>query len=175
MLMVNFVATGLGALQALSENTKINVPLLAHYATAGSITESPMTGISTPILLGKLSRLAGADICMFSSPYSEYPFIKRRYMQIADLQRLNFAKIKSTMPAIGGGVHPNSAEIIVNDLGIEIVLAVGGAILGHPKGIIEGSRSMMQAAEALVRGVRLSEIAENIGFESLKVAIEIWK
>jgi 2,3-diketo-5-methylthiopentyl-1-phosphate enolase len=175
MLMVNFIAAGTGSLQALSENPEIQVPILAHYATAGSLSESPYSGISTPILLGKLARIAGADMCMFSSPYSTYPFMKSRYMQIADLQRLPLGNLRETMPVIGGGVHPNSAEKIVNDLGKEIVLASGGAILGHPSGPTEGARSMMLAADALGKGLKLSETAQQNGYESLKIALEKWQ
>ena len=175
MLMINFIAAGISTLQALAEDIRIKVPILAHYASAGSMTESAYTGISTPILLGKFSRLAGADMCLFSSPYSTYPFLKRRYKQIADMQRLPLGKLLPTMPAIGGGVHPNSAEKITEDLGVEIVLAVGGAILGHPKGPTEGAKAMMQAAEALGKGIKLSEISENAGYESLKISLEKWK
>jgi len=174
-LMVNFVAVGISILQILSENDEIKVPIVAHYATAGSMTESPFTGISTPLLLGKLARIAGADMCMFSSPYSTYPFLKRRYKQIADMQRLPFGNLKPTMPIIGGGVHPNSAEKIVGELGKEVVLASGGAILGHPMGPTEGAKSMMQAAEALGKGLALSEVANQEGYEALKVSIEKWK
>jgi len=173
-LLVNFVATGISALQALSDDPLINIPILAHYATAGSITESPFTGISTPILLGKLSRIAGADMCLFSSPYSTYPFLYRRYKQIADVQRLPLYKMLPTMPVIGGGIHPNSAEKVVCDLGMEVVLASGGAILGHPMGPTEGAKSMMQAVEALAKGLKLSEVAKQKGFEALKVSLEKW-
>jgi 2,3-diketo-5-methylthiopentyl-1-phosphate enolase len=174
MLMINFVAAGLSTLQALSEDCRITVPVLGHFASAGSITESPYTGISTPLLLGKLARLAGADLCLFCSPYSTYPFLKRRYKQISDMQRMPLGQLLPTMPVIGGGVHPNTAEKIVKDLGKEVVLAVGGAILGHPNGPTEGAKAMMQAAEALGKGIKLSEIAEEAGYESLKISLEKW-
>jgi 2,3-diketo-5-methylthiopentyl-1-phosphate enolase len=174
-LMINFVSTGISVLQALSEMEEIKIPIVAHYATAGSMTESPFTGISTPLLLGKFARMCGADMSMFSSPYSTYPFLKRRYKQIADMQKLPFGGLKPTMPIIGGGVHPNSAEKIVNELGREVVLASGGAVLGHPMGPTEGARSMMQAAKALGKGISLAEAANQKGNEALKVSIEKWK
>jgi 2,3-diketo-5-methylthiopentyl-1-phosphate enolase len=175
MLMVNFIASGLSTLQALSEDSRINVPILGHYASAGSITESCNTGISTPLLLGKLARMAGADIVLFSSPYSTYPFLKRRYKQIADMHRLALGNLKTTMSAIGGGVHPNSAEKIVKDLGKDIMLAVGGAILGHPNGPLEGAKAMMQVAQTLGLGISLYEIAEKKGYESLKISLGKWQ
>ena len=122
-----------------------------------------------------LSRLSGADMCMFSSPYSTYPFLKRRYKQIADAQRLPLQQFLPTMPIVGGGVHPNSAEKIVGDLGIEVVLASGGAILGHPMGITEGAKSMMQAVKALGKGLKLEVVAQQSGFEALRLSLEKWK
>ncbi len=174
MLMINFIASGLSTLQALSEDSRVNIPVVGHYASAGSITESCNTGISTPLILGKLARMAGADIVLFSSPYSSYPFLKRRYKQIADMHRLALGKLQTTMPAIGGGVHPGSAEKIVKDLGKEIILAVGGAILGHPNGPAEGAKAMMQAAETLGQGISLYEIARKKGYESLKISLDKW-
>jgi 2,3-diketo-5-methylthiopentyl-1-phosphate enolase len=174
-LMVNFIATGLGALQALAEEPGIDVPILAHYASVGTITESPFSGISTNLMLGKLVRMAGADLCMFSSPYTTYPFLKKRYIQIADTQRLPFYDLLQTMPVVGGGVHPNMAQTVCRDLGKEIMLAVGGAIHGHPMGPTEGAKAMMTAVKSIKEGKALSDIASEKGNEALKYAIENWK
>ena len=100
MLMINFIAAGLSTLQALAEDSRINVPIVGHCASAGSITESCNGGISSPLLLGKLARMAGADIVLFTSPYGNYPFLKRRYMQIADMHRLPLGDLLTTMPVL---------------------------------------------------------------------------
>jgi 2,3-diketo-5-methylthiopentyl-1-phosphate enolase len=139
------------------------------------MTESPFTGISTTLLLGKLPRIAGADLSMCFSPYSTYPSQVSRYKQIVDCQRLPLGDIFPTMPVIGGGIHPNSAEKIVADLGTEIVLVSGGAILGHPSGPTEGAKAMMQAAVSLGKGLKLSEVAREKGRESLRIALDTWK
>lgn len=174
-LLVNFVATGLGALQALAEDPAITVPLIAHYASVGSISESPYTGIATHLMLGKLVRIAGADICMFSSPYSTYPFLKRRYFQIADAQRLPLYDMLPTMPLIGGGVTPNSARRITGDLGKEIMLAVGGAILGHPMGPTHGAKAMMQTVKALGDDSDIDELAKQKENKALRIALDKWQ
>ena len=174
-LLVNFVATGLGALQALAEDPAITIPLITHYASVGAMSESPYTGISTHLMLGKLARIAGADVCMFSSPYSTYPFLKRRYFQIADAQRLPLYDILPTMPLIGGGITPSSARKISADLGKEIMLAVGGAILGHPMGPAQGAKAMMQTVEALADGIDIDELAKQKGNKALRIALDKWK
>jgi 2,3-diketo-5-methylthiopentyl-1-phosphate enolase len=172
-LLVNFIATGLGALQALAEDKYINIPIIAHYASVGSMTESPNTGIASYLILGKFARIAGADLCMFSSPYSTYPFMKRRYKQIANLQRLPLYEMHQTMPVVGGGIHPNAAKKITDDLGKEIMLAVGGAILGHPLGITEGAKAMMKAVEVIGNGGDLMNSAKC--HKGLKIALDKWK
>ena len=174
-LLVNFVATGLGALQALAEDPAITIPLVGHYASVGAMSESPYTGISTHLMLGKLARMAGADVCMFSSPYSTYPFLKRRYFQIADTQRLPLYGLLPTMPLIGGGITPNSARKITADLGKEIMLAVGGAILGHPMGPAQGAKAMMQTVKALADGTDIDELAKQRGNKALRIALDKWK
>lgn len=110
---------------------------------------SPYCGISSNLMLGKLARMAGADACLFSSPYSTYLMLKRRYFQIADTLTLKLGNLKPTMPVVGGGVHPNSAIKITKDLGKEIMLTSGGAIFGHPYGPTKGVLAMSRIAEAL--------------------------
>ncbi len=173
-VMVNFVATGLGALHALAEEKDIKVPIVGHFASAGSITESPYTGISSQLLIGKLPRIAGADLVLFSSPYSTYPILKRRYMQIVDAQRMPLANIGQTMPGIGGGITPRTAEKVTKDVGKEIVLTAGGSIVGHPLGPTQGARAMMQAAEAIGQGISLEEFAKKPQCGALKAALEKW-
>ena len=42
-------------------------------------------------------------------------------------------------------------------------------------GPTEGAKSMMQAAEALGKGLALNEVANQEGYEALKVSLEKWK
>ena len=88
MVMVNAVSAGLGLVQALAEDSLFGLPILTHYAGAGALTESPYSGISSPLLLGKFCRLAGADASMFSSIYSNYPLLHDRYLRTAHHRRL---------------------------------------------------------------------------------------
>jgi len=68
-LLFNVLAYGFDVLHALSADSEINVPIMAHPAIAGALYPSPHYGIAAPLLLGKLMRLAGADLVLFPSPY----------------------------------------------------------------------------------------------------------
>ena len=80
-----------------------------------------------------------------------------------------------TMPLVGGGITPNSARKITSDLGKEIMLGVGGAILGHPLGPTQGAKAIMQTAEALGNDTDIEELAKQKGNKALRIALEMWK
>jgi 2,3-diketo-5-methylthiopentyl-1-phosphate enolase len=172
MVMVNAVSTGLGLVQALAEDAQFNLPILTHYAGAGALTESPYSGISSPLLLGKLCRLAGADASMFSSVYTNYPLLQERYLRTAQLQRMPLYQLKPTLPVVGGGIHPATAVRIIEDLGADVMLGVGGAIQGHPDGTVAGGRAMRQAIDAAMEKVSLAEKAK--AHPELRRALEAW-
>jgi 2,3-diketo-5-methylthiopentyl-1-phosphate enolase len=172
MVMVNAVATGLGVVQAVAEDLRFTLPVLTHYAGAGSLTENPRAGISSPLLLGKLTRLAGADVAMFGSVHSSYPLLREKYLRTAHFQTMPLYDLKPTMPSVGGGIHPLTAARIIEDIGFDVMLAVGGAIQGHPHGTAAGGRAMRLAIDATVAGVPLAEKSKE--HPELAKALELW-
>lgn len=172
MVMVNAIAVGLGALHMLAEDDALNVPILAHSAGAATLTENPRSGIASPLLLGKLVRIAGADAGMFNSIYTRYPTLRERYLRIAHMQRMPLFHLKPSLPTIGGGITPGNAVRIIQDLGPDIMLAVGGAIHGHPDGAAAGARAMRQAIDAAMEGVALADKAAE--HPELRRALEVW-
>lgn len=172
MVMINGVSAGLGVIQAVAEASDVTIPILAHYAGTGTLVENPRAGISSPLLLGKLNRLAGADVAMFGSIYSTYPLLREKYLRTAHMQTMPLYDLKPTMPSVGGGIHPASAARIIEDLGFDVMLAVGGAIQGHPGGTVAGARAMRQAIDAMVAGIPLIEKAKQ--HPELQKALELW-
>ena len=68
-LMVNAYTTGFDTLKMLAEDPEINVPILAHVNFAGTMAASTYTGIAAPLLIGKITRLAGGDFQINGHPY----------------------------------------------------------------------------------------------------------
>jgi 2,3-diketo-5-methylthiopentyl-1-phosphate enolase len=172
MVMINGIAAGLGLVQAVAEDPAITVPILSHYAGTGALVENPRAGIASPLLLGKLTRLAGADVGAFGSIYSGYPLLREKYLRTAHLQRMPLYNLKPTLPCVGGGIHPANAVQVIQDLGLDVMLGVGGAIQGHPDGAAAGGRAMRQAIDAAVEGVLLEEKARE--HPELKKALDRW-
>ena len=171
-LMINYLTVGISALQGLAEDPEIKVPILAHLDFAGTMYESPYSGISSYLVLGKLARLAGADMVVYPSPFGKFPFLKERYLQIGHHLLGKWLHIKPAFPMPGGGVMHAMVPAIIRDLGKDCILGAGGAIHGHPMGPVAGGKAMRQAIDATLQGITLQEAAEQ--HPELKSAIEAW-
>ena len=171
IVMVNFAATGFGALQMLRE--EIDLPIMGHYAGAGPYYEGPTSGVTSSLVLGKLPRLLGADIVMINTPYGGYPIKRSRYLRTAQELTLALPGIRPALPSCGGGVNPGMAETLIRDLGSDIILAPGGAIQGHPMGSQAGVRAMFAAVEAAMNGTSLEEAARQC--PELETIRHLWK
>jgi len=172
LIMINAVTAGLGTLQAAAADPDITIPILTHYATTSSLSEGHSSGMTSVLLLGKLMRLCGSDATSFNSPYSVYPLLKENFIRAAQFMKLSWYDLKPSLPVPGGGIHPASAAQIAADIGNDVLMAIGGAIQGHPGGATAGAKAMRQTMDAIVAGRSLDDAAQE--FDELRQAVEIW-
>ncbi len=171
-IMINYLTVGISAMQDLAENPEINIPIMAHLDFAGTMYESPVSGMSSYLILGKLARLAGADMVVFPSPFGKFPLLRERYLQIGHHLENPWCHIKPVFPMPGGGVMPNCVHAIYRDLGADSIIGCGGAIHGHPMGPVAGARAMRQVIDAAVAGISLVEAGKQ--HPELQAAIDAW-
>lgn len=169
-IMVNFSVLGYSTLKYISEKTTL--PILGHSAGAGMVTEGIMNGMATPLAVGKLARIAGADMVMVNTPYGGYPLRKQKYLQTCQQLALPLKGIKTSMPCIGGGVHPGIVEKYIREVGKDIVLAAGGSIQGHHMGPTAGARAMRKAIDIVSAGKNFKDCIDES--PELKDAIDRW-
>lgn len=164
-LLVSYPA-GFSAMKLLASDPEINVPILMHPANMGGLFHT-----QSIIFLAKMARLSGVDIMLGPSIWGE--------LQVASLEeslrwpqavRAPLYDIKPMMPMIGGGVHPGVSEIYVKELGIDVVMAAGGGMLGHPDGYTAGAKAWRQAIDAIMNNMPIPEAAKKN--PELKAAIE---
>ncbi len=79
-LMVNYLVVGISALSMLADDPNINVPILAHLDFSGAMYAAPWSGVSSHLVLGKLPRLAGADVVVYPCPYGKFPFLASKHL-----------------------------------------------------------------------------------------------
>jgi 2,3-diketo-5-methylthiopentyl-1-phosphate enolase len=171
-LMVNFLPVGISALSMLADDPGINVPILAHLDVSGAMYGAPWQGFSSHLVLGKLPRLAGADIVVYPCPFGKFPFLQSKYLRIARALTADMHDIKRVWPMPGGGVHPGMVPLLISDLGHDFMVGAGGPVHGHPMGPQAGARAFRQAIDAAMEGVSLRKAAEDQ--PELKAAIEKW-
>ena len=172
-LMVNYLTQGISEMRCLAENDDINVPILAHLDFSGVMYANPYGGLSSHLVLGKLARLAGADMIVYPVESGKYRLLDEKYRQIAYDLLLPWHNIKSTLPIPAGGLSAKLVPKIIKDIGYDCAISAGGAIHGHPMGAIAGAKALRQAIDAIVSGVSLEDYASS--HEELKAALEKWK
>lgn len=173
-IMINYLTAGLGTLKGLAEDPSINVPILGHMDFAGAIYEDAETGLSSPIVFGKLPRLAGADIIVYPAPYGKQPFyLKDKYLRVGKTLLFPMHNILPTMPMPAGGITQLHVPLLMKDFGIHIAIGAGGAIHAHPMGPKAGAKAFRQAIDATLNKVSLKEYAKD--HSELKAAIEAWE
>ncbi|MFJ7636878.1 2,3-diketo-5-methylthiopentyl-1-phosphate enolase [Peribacillus sp. NPDC046944] len=171
-LLFNVHTYGLDVLQALRENDRINLPIMAHPAYSGALASSSFYGLSYPLLLGKLVRISGADLSLFPSPYGNVALDKAETLAIAEGLTRNETSWKRTFPVPSAGIHPGMVPDLIKDFGIESVINAGGGVHGHPDGAKGGAKAFRSAVEAVLSGKSLSIAAEED--EELQKALALW-
>ncbi len=184
-LLFNVLAYGFDTLQELAADPDIRVPIAAHPALAGALYPSTHHGISASVLLGKLMRIAGADLVLFPSPYGSVVMPREENMAIKDalltsdlehhyLYEASGAQIalRHSLPVPSAGIHPGLVPLIMRDFGHDVVVNAGGGVHGHPMGAAAGGRAFRQAIEAVQAGTDLRAFAE--AKPELAEAIRLW-
>ncbi|MEI7742856.1 MAG: RuBisCO large subunit C-terminal-like domain-containing protein [Chloroflexota bacterium] len=149
-LMVNGLAVGLDAVQALAE-ADLGVPILVHTTTSDVLTGGTGSGIGQAVLFGKLLRLAGADAVFTSTPHGRRPLPRAVYDRTVTWLLEERGTLRRSMPMLAGGVTGAMIEPLVRHAGIDVMLGVGGAIQGHPQGAEAGARAIRTAIDDAVR------------------------
>ena len=171
MLMVDVLTAGFSAIQALAEDSAINVPIHVHRTMHGALTRNPHHGIAMrPI--AKLVRSAGGDQLHTGSVSGKMG--SKAGEVIADNMEITkqLSYLKPVFPVSSGGLHPGKVAAEISKLGTDIILQAGGGIHGHPEGTTAGTRAMLQAAEAAVLGIPAREYS--LSHPELAVALAKW-
>ncbi|MEE8469854.1 MAG: RuBisCO large subunit C-terminal-like domain-containing protein [Dehalococcoidia bacterium] len=171
-LMINYLAVGLPVLQALAEDPALNVPILAHMDIAGAMYMSPYHGMSSHIVLGKLPRLAGADVVVIPAPYGKAPVITDKFQNVAKNLTFPLYQLRPAFPMPSGGITPSMVPAVMRDVGTDIVIGSGGGIHAHPQGPVAGGKAFRQAIDATMQGIALEEYATN--HPELDAALKQW-
>ena len=195
-MMMDVVTTGFAAVHTIRKKNP-NLAIHAHRAMHGFITRDNSPGVHgngklfgfsiSMIFLAKLFRLLGVDSLHGGSPlakmedYGEAKYIQKvlqeknlkPHEKIPSLGQ-NWHHIKPVLMTASGGLHPGDIEIVLKELGENIIMQFGGGLLGHPEGIEAGVKSIEQALEAYEKKIPLKKFVEQNPNSELASAIKLW-
>ena len=187
-VMIDVVIAGWSVLKHMREIANdYNLAIHAHRAMHAAFTRSKYHGVSM-FVLAKLYRVIGVDqLHIGTAGYGKLEGEKRDVIQYAKILRESnyipqdndvfhvkqeFHHIKPAMPVSSGGLHPGNIAGVIDSLGEDIVIQVGGGVMGHPDGPKAGAKAVRQALEAVRLGIPLDEYAKE--HKELKRALEKW-
>lgn len=180
-VMVDFLTIGFSSFQSIVEICKdYDLAVYCHRAFHSTFTRNKDHGISM-LCLAKFVRLIGGDTLHVGgmgklvSPKEEIYVLANCLRKKIFKQFLgqDWLKLKPTFPVCSGGLHPGIIPRLIKFLGKDIILQVGGGVVGHPKGIEAGAKAVRQAIEASLKGVDLEEYSKNK--LELSEALKEWK
>jgi ribulose-bisphosphate carboxylase large chain len=119
---------------------------LSHPAMAGALTEPETTGITTPILLGTLVRLAGADISIFPGRGGRISS-GRDDDERETCQALTepLGPITPSLPCTGGGKTLTQAPMTAKAQGPDCAVLVGGDLIARGERIQADTQATIAA------------------------------
>jgi ribulose-bisphosphate carboxylase large chain len=169
MVMVDVLTAGFSALEVLSRNVK--VPVHVHRTMHGALTRDRGHGISM-VVIAKLVRLAGGTNLHTGSYLGKMAREIEENDLCRDALRNEWHGLKRVFPVASGGIYPATVHANLDGYGIDCIVQAGGGVHGHPGGTTSGAKAMVQAAEAWMKRVPLSEYAAD--HKELETALKFW-
>jgi ribulose-bisphosphate carboxylase large chain len=169
--MVDVVTLGFSALQTVRD-AELNLILHGHRAMHAAITRNKKHGLSM-LCLAKLCRLVGCDqlhigtaVGKMEGPAKEVISIKEEITVDEVTEGVNRLKqswhgMNPTFPVASGGLHPGLIDKLMELMGKDIIIQLGGGIHGHPEGTRAGATAARQAVDAVMEGASLKEYAKD--------------
>ena len=122
--------------------SRLEIPVMAHPAFAGSVRIAP------PVLLGTLFRLFGADATIFPNHGGRFSFSRETCMAIAGAAREPWHAVRSTLPVPAGGMSVERVPEMIAGYGRDVMLLIGGGLLTAADRLLERSRAFVAATGA---------------------------
>jgi ribulose-bisphosphate carboxylase large chain len=194
------LTVGFTALQSLSHWSRRNGVLLhLHRAGHSTYTRQKTHGVSFRVL-AKWCRLLGVDHVHAGTVVGKLegdPGNVRGYYDVLRERRnapdptkglvfeQDWASLPAVMPVASGGIHAGQMHQLLDHLGEDVVLQLGGGTIGHPMGIAAGATANRVAVEAMIQArnegrdllLEGPEVLQRAAVHcpELAAALDVWK
>jgi 2,3-diketo-5-methylthiopentyl-1-phosphate enolase len=141
--LFNYLAYGLPTLQMLTSQLSRKIPIIAHPALGGAFYGSASHGLSPALVFGTLPRIAGADACLFPSPYGGVCLPKADAFAVAQAQLCTHSGLKPIFPVPSAGIVAGMVPDILSDFGRDVIINAGTGIMEAEGGPIAGANAFL--------------------------------
>ncbi|MHC4934389.1 MAG: RuBisCO large subunit C-terminal-like domain-containing protein, partial [Planctomycetota bacterium] len=117
---------GLDTVRHLSE--RYPLVIMAHPSFSGAFYQDREHGIEPGLLLGKLFRLAGVDIPIFTNFGGRLGLSRTECCSIVHQARAPLGELRSGLPCPAGGLQLDHIPVMAEQYGHEAVYLIGGAL-----------------------------------------------
>lgn len=183
-IMIDILTTGWSAVQTLRDVAEdLGLAIHAHRAFHAAFDKIPDHG-ATMLTLAKISRLIGVDLLHIGTGVGKMEGTKSeviRHKEAITLEDVpqediyfsqKWYGLKPVTPVSSGGLHPGLIPALLDYMGPDIAVQIGGGVLGNPLGARAGAKAARDAIEAWQKKIPLEEYAKNS--KELKAALEKW-
>jgi ribulose-bisphosphate carboxylase large chain len=150
--MLSPAASGFPMLEELSRLSK--VPIMAHMATSDWLWQPHGMSVRA---WAKLMRILGADIILYPALSGTLKAKKSHLKTVYEICRTPMEGVKSSMIAVGGGMHAGTMAVHADLFGPDFAYLCGGGVCGHPDGARAGGQSIREAWDAYAKGISLEK------------------
>ena len=195
-LMIDVVTTGFAAVHTIRLKNP-GLIIHAHRAMHAFLTRESgkdfsgagnLQGFSiSMITLAKIYRLLGVDSLHSGSPkakmedYGESEEIAKILRDDLSLPNPKFQTLgqnwfgkKPVWPVASGGLHPGVLDRVINKLGSDCYIQLGGGVLGHPEGVERGVEAALEARKAVFAGISVVDYIQKYPDSALASAVKYW-
>jgi len=160
MVMINVLAAGYGALQILSREPGLKVPIHVHRTMHAAMTRNPEQGMAM-LPIARMVRMLGGDQLHIGSVSGRMSHVTQEVKQNRDALIDPEFGHRRAFPVVSGGIHPGKVAEETATLGKDIIILGGAGIHGHPDGTRAGVRAFRQAVDASIAGISVARYAKD--------------
>jgi ribulose-bisphosphate carboxylase large chain len=123
--------TGWDSIRFLASSKELSRPIMVHPSGLGSIPNAGANGLSHSMLYAIYPRLVGADVSIYPSFAGRYGFSKELCVHVANDCRDPNGLFQPILPAPGGGMKIELAQLLREMYGDDAVFLFGGGAMRY--------------------------------------------
>ncbi|MDV3278629.1 MAG: type III ribulose-bisphosphate carboxylase [Nitrososphaerales archaeon] len=183
-VMVDICTAGWAALETLRDVcADLGLAIHAHRAFHAAFTRNPTHGMSMAVL-AETARLIGVDQLHIGTVIGKLEASKEEVLGLQEkltkgssqgvgwtLEQSWYGK-KPVLPVSSGGLHVGLLRPLLDMLGTDLVVQMGGGIWGHPDGGRAGAKALRDAIDCYMEGHDINDYAKKS--PELAAALRKW-